>query len=121
ARAPRNRCVVWCDDRLRRSRRGLRRVEQADQPARVDEELDESDASAIRRELTSHPEQSCRNDSPIQSLVIEHSFFTAREQLRSHCSRQNLAARRTCPFTGHSGSASREPTEADRDGCWVTP
>ena len=34
-------------------RRGLRRVEQADQPARADEELDGANASAIRRELTS--------------------------------------------------------------------
>src|SRR4029079_10092035 len=56
ARAPRNRCVVRCDDPLRQSRRGLRRVEQADQPARVDEQLDESGASAIRRALTSRPE-----------------------------------------------------------------
>jgi hypothetical protein len=55
--APRNRCLVQRDDPLSQSRRGFRRIELADQPARVDEELEGSGASAIRRALTRIPDE----------------------------------------------------------------
>src|SRR6476646_6226505 len=57
AGAPRNRCLVQCDDHLRQSRGGVRGIEWADQPARVDEERKGPGASAIRRVLTGIPDR----------------------------------------------------------------